>query len=74
LEKVFLERRSNFSYRNVTVTQDNYIIIIIIIIPNSGGGAQMGPLGTSATNWPTVPAAGDYEDAEFGGMKIGGGN
>jgi hypothetical protein len=34
----------------------------------------MGPLGTSATEWPIVPASGDYEDGEFGGMKIGRGN
>jgi hypothetical protein len=39
-----------------------------------GGGVQLGPLGTSATNWPTVPAPGDYEDGEFGGMMIGRGN
>jgi hypothetical protein len=31
----------------------------------------MGPLGTSATEWPIVPAPGDYDDGEFGGMKIG---
>jgi hypothetical protein len=29
----------------------------------------MGPLGTSATNWPIVPAPGDCEDGEFGGMN-----
>jgi hypothetical protein len=34
----------------------------------------MGPLGTSATEWPIVPAPGDYDDGEFGGMKIHGGN
>jgi hypothetical protein len=39
-----------------------------------GGGVQMGPLGTSATEWPIVPAPGDYDDGEFGGMKIGRGN
>jgi hypothetical protein len=33
----------------------------------------MGPLGTSATKWPIVPALGDY-DGEFGRMKIGKGN
>jgi hypothetical protein len=27
----------------------------------------MGPLGTSATEWPIVPAPGDYDDGEFGG-------
>jgi hypothetical protein len=34
----------------------------------------MGPLGTSATKWPIVPAPGDYDDGNFGGMKIGRGN
>jgi hypothetical protein len=33
----------------------------------SGGGVQLGPLGTEATNRPTVPAPGDY-DAEIGEM------
>jgi hypothetical protein len=31
----------------------------------------MCPLGTSATKWPILPAPGDYDDGEFGGMKIG---
>jgi hypothetical protein len=34
----------------------------------------MGPLGTSATEWPIVLAPGDYDNGEFGGMKIGRGN
>jgi hypothetical protein len=34
----------------------------------------MGPLGTSATERLIVPAPGDYDDREFGGMKIGRGN
>jgi hypothetical protein len=38
---------------------------------NSGGGVQLGPLGTSATNWPTVSAPGDTEDGEFGEIMIG---
>jgi hypothetical protein len=38
-----------------------------------GGGVQLGPLGTAATNWPIVPAPGDYDDGEIGGM-IGRGN
>jgi hypothetical protein len=38
-----------------------------------GGGVQLGPLGTAATNKPTVPAPGDYDDGEIGGM-IGRGN
>jgi hypothetical protein len=32
-----------------------------------GGGAQLGPLGTAATNRPIVPAPGDYDDGEIGG-------
>jgi hypothetical protein len=31
--------------------------------------SKLGPLGTSVTYWPIVPAPGDYEDEEFGGMK-----
>jgi hypothetical protein len=38
------------------------------------GGVQLGPLGTAATDWPIVPALGDYDDGKFGGMKIGRGN
>jgi hypothetical protein len=39
-----------------------------------GGGSKLGPLDTSATEWPIVSAPGDYDDGEFGGMKIGRGN
>jgi hypothetical protein len=39
-----------------------------------GDGAQLGLLGTSATNWPIVPAPGYCEDGEFGGMMIDRGN
>jgi hypothetical protein len=38
-----------------------------------GGGVQLGPLDTAATNRPIVPAPGDYDDGEIGGM-IGKGN
>jgi hypothetical protein len=31
-----------------------------------GGGVHLGPLGTDATDWPIVPAPGDYDDGEFG--------
>jgi hypothetical protein len=36
--------------------------------------SKLGPLGTSAINCRIVPAPGDFEDGEFGGMKIGRGN
>jgi hypothetical protein len=29
-----------------------------------GVGVQMGPLGTSATEWPIVSAPGDYDEGE----------
>jgi hypothetical protein len=38
-----------------------------------GGGVQLGPLSTTATNWPSVPAPGDY-DGEIGGIMISRGN
>jgi hypothetical protein len=46
-----------------------YILIRIV-----GVESKLGPLCTSATEWPIVPALGDYDDGEFGGMKIGRGN
>jgi hypothetical protein len=50
--------------------------LIMVIFFNSllGDGVQLGPLGTAATDWPIVPAPGDYDDGEFCGMKIGRGN
>jgi hypothetical protein len=33
--------------------------------------SNLGPLGTAATNRPVVPAPGDYDDGEIGGMMIG---
>jgi hypothetical protein len=39
-----------------------------------GGESKLGPLDTSATEWPSVSAPGDYNDGEIGGMKIGRGN
>jgi hypothetical protein len=38
-----------------------------------GSGVQLRPLGTAATNRPIVPAPGDYDDGEIGGI-IGRGN
>jgi hypothetical protein len=34
--------------------------------------SKLGPLGTSAIYWPIVPAPGDCEDGEFGGMNSSG--
>jgi hypothetical protein len=42
---------------------------------HSGGvESKLGPLGTSATEWPIVPAPDDCDNGEFDGMKIGRGN
>jgi hypothetical protein len=39
-----------------------------------GGGVQLCSLGTAATNRPIVPAPGEYDDGEIGGIIIGRGN
>jgi hypothetical protein len=36
--------------------------------------SKLHSFGTSATEWPIVPAPGDCDDREFGGIKIGRGN
>jgi hypothetical protein len=36
-----------------------------------GEESKLGTLGTSATEWPIVPAPGDCDDGKFYGMKIG---
>jgi hypothetical protein len=48
--------------------------MLYFLIRLVGGEVQLGPLGTSATNWPIVLAPSDYEDGEFGGMMISRGN
>jgi hypothetical protein len=35
-----------------------------------GGGVQLSPLRTAATNRFIVPAPGDYDDGEIGGMIV----
>jgi hypothetical protein len=47
---------------------------IIFLIGIVEGGDQLGPLSTVATNRPIVPAPGDYDVGEIGGMMIGRGN
>jgi hypothetical protein len=51
----------------------SYFFFLNWCIMGEGGGVQLGPLCTTATNRPTVPAPGDY-DGEIGGMMIGRGN
>jgi hypothetical protein len=51
-----------------------YWIADFFLIHIVGGVVHLGPLGTAATDWPILAAPGDYDDGEFGGMKIGRGN
>jgi hypothetical protein len=48
---------------------DSFFLIHLV-----GGGVQLGPLGMAATDGSIVPVSGDYDDGEFGGIKIGKGN
>jgi hypothetical protein len=48
-------------------------VFFFFLIGILGGGLQLGPLGTAATKRPIVPAPGDYDDGEIGGI-IGKGN
>jgi hypothetical protein len=54
-------------FLQVTVSSLKFLIGIV------GGGVELGPPVTAATNRTVVPAPGDYDDGEIGGM-IGRGN
>jgi hypothetical protein len=55
-----------------TVTSYNSTLFIMIIILIIIDGVRLSPLGTSATNWPIVPAPDDRWVLEhFVGMRIG---
>jgi hypothetical protein len=47
------------------ITDKRLTFFLIDIV---GGGVQLGPLGTAANNRPIVPAQGDYDDEEIGGI------
>jgi hypothetical protein len=49
-------------------------MVFIFLIRIVGGGAHTGSTRHVGYFWPIVPAPGDCEDGEFGGMKIGRGN
>jgi hypothetical protein len=56
-----------------TLTYRELLKVKFFLVGIVGGGVQLGPLGTAGTNSLIVPAAGDYDDADIGGM-IGRGN
>jgi hypothetical protein len=60
--------------RRVTFFAHSNTAIFFFLILIEGGGVQLGPLCTATTDWPIVPAPGDYVDGEFDLMKIGKGN
>ena len=70
----YLSRRLHPCLRLHTSFPDDQFQSLLPLIRVVGGGVQLGPLGTAATDWPTVPVLGDYDDGEFGGMKVGRGN
>jgi hypothetical protein len=43
--------------------------VIFFLICIVGVESKLGPLGKSATYWPIVPAPGDCENGELGGMN-----
>jgi hypothetical protein len=55
----------------VTYYSIEYLLFLNGIV---GDGIQLDPLGTTATNRPTSPSPGEYEDGKIGGMMIGKGN
>jgi hypothetical protein len=59
---------------NNTITQYPCFCVPFFLIGIVGSGVQLVPLGTAATNRPIVPAPGDYDDGEIGGIEIGRGN
>jgi hypothetical protein len=52
---------------------DSLICVLFLFNWYSRGGFQFGSLSTAATNRPILPAPGDHDDGEIGGM-IGRGN
>jgi hypothetical protein len=48
--------------------------VFTFLIGMERGRVQLGPLGPATTNKPVVPAPGEYDDGEIGGMMIGRGN
>jgi hypothetical protein len=71
--KIYLFKYKSQFIKVFNVNPGNQGSLIIFFNSISGGGVQLGQLGAAATNTPIVPAPGDYDDGEIGGM-IGKGN
>jgi hypothetical protein len=59
-ESLYLKVKKKVTYTHLTHYFDVFLIRTV-----GGGESKLGPLGTSSTNWPTVPVPGDYDDGEF---------
>jgi hypothetical protein len=71
---VFHEDTASYLPRQPGFTSFAVSFFLIRIVGGGGVESELGPLGTSATEWPIVPVPGDYDDGEFGEMKTGRGN
>jgi hypothetical protein len=71
-ERLYLTGEEASVFQNVPRFRP--LVPVIKKIAYLGVEMSPNPLGTSATEWPTVPAPGDCDDGEFGRMKIGRGN
>jgi hypothetical protein len=54
-----------FLHTSIYIDSRSHFFLIFI----GGVEPKLGPLGKSAIYWPIVPAPGDCEDGEFGGMN-----
>jgi hypothetical protein len=70
----FINGRHSYAQMTYASIGKTPICFYIFLIGIVGSGVQLGPLGTAATIRPFVPATGDYDDGEIGGMMIGRGN
>jgi hypothetical protein len=66
-------RPSDVAYEHL-VCNIAAVLVQLFLIGIVADRVQLGPLSTAATNRPIVPALGDYDDGEIGGMVIGRGN
>jgi hypothetical protein len=67
----FPDRDSNLTNTSLELYLVNHNFILIRIV---GGGVHIESTRQVGHYWPIVPAPGDCNDGEFGGMKIGRGN
>jgi hypothetical protein len=70
-QSLFASQKIFVFYYTKSYTCDTRQFVGFFLIRIVRGGVELGPLGTSATNWPIESILGDYEDEEFCGVMIG---